>query len=110
MAMRRGDIVLAAASGDYGKPRPALVIQSDLFNETHASILLCLMTSHLLDAPLFRITVYPSERNALQVPSQIMVDKIVAIRREKISTRIGVLDEETMLRVNRSLMLFLGLA
>ena len=108
--MRRGDILLAAASGDYGKPRPALVIQSDLFNETHASILLCLMTSHLVDAPLFRVTVYPSERNGLQVPTQIMADKIVAIRREKIRTHIGVLDEKTMLRVNRSLMLFLGLA
>lgn len=108
--MRRGDIVLATASGDYGKPRPALVIQSDLFNETHASIVLCLITSHLLDAPLFRITVHPSERNGLQASSQIMVDKIVAIRREKIRTRIGVLDEEAMLRVNRSLMLFLGLA
>jgi mRNA interferase MazF len=108
--MKRGDIVLAVAAGDYGKPRPALVVQSDLFNDTHASILVCLMTSDILDAPLFRITVEPSGENGLQVPSQIMVDKIMAIRRNKIRTRIGSVHEEVLLRVNRSLMLFLGLA
>jgi mRNA interferase MazF len=108
--MKRGDIVLAVAAGDYGKPRPALVVQSDLFNDTHASILVCLMTSDIQDAPLFRITVEPSEENGLQSSSQIMVDKIMAIRRDKIRTRIGSLDEEVLLRVNRSLMLFLGLA
>lgn len=108
--MKRGDIVLAVAAGDYGKPRPALVVQSDLFNDTHASVLVCLMTSDLQDAPLFRITVEPSEENGLQVAAQIMVDKIMAIRRDKIRTRIGSLDEEVLLRVNRSLMLFLGLA
>ena len=108
--MKRGDIVLAVAAGDYGKPRPVLVVQSDLFNDTHASILVCLMTSDIQDAPLFRITVQPLEENGLQVPSQIMVDKIMALRREKIRTRLGALDEEILLRVNRSLMLFLGLA
>ena len=108
--MKRGDIVLAVASGDYANPRPGLVVQSDLFNETHASILVCLMTSDLQDAPLFRITVHPSEENGIQAPSQIMVDKIMAIRREKVRSRIGTAGEETMLRVNRSLMLFLGLA
>lgn len=108
--MKRGDIVLAVAAGDYGKPRPALVVQSDLFNDTHASVLVCLMTSDLQDAPLFRITVEPSDKNGLQASSQIMVDKIMAIRRDKIRTRIGSLDEEVLLRVNRSLMLFLGLA
>jgi mRNA interferase MazF len=68
------------------------------------------MTSDLQDAPLFRITVRPSEENGLQAPSQIMVDKVMAIRREKVPSRIGTVGEETMLRVNRSLMLFLGLA
>lgn len=108
--MKRGDIVLAVAAGDYGKPRPALVVQSDLFNDTHASVLVCLMTSDLQNAPLFRITVEPSDKNGLQASSQIMVDKIMAIRRDKIRTHIGSLDEEALLRVNRSLMLFLGLA
>jgi len=108
--MKRGDIVLAVASGDYGKPRPAVVVQSDLFNETHASLVVCLMTSDLQDAPLFRITIHPSEKNGLQLPSQIMVDKIMALRRERVRSLIGTLDDETILRLNRSLMLFLGLA
>jgi mRNA interferase MazF len=108
--MKRGDIVLAVASGDYGKPRPTVVVQSDLFNETHASLVVCLMTSDLHDAPLFRIRVDPSEKNGLQLPSQIMVDKIAALRRDRIRARIGALDDETILRLNRSLMLFLGLA
>lgn len=107
--MKRGDIVLAVASGDYGKPRPAVVVQSDLFNETHASLVVCLMTSDLHDAPLFRITVHPSEKNGLQVLSQIMVDKIMALRRDRVRAHIGALDDETILRLNRSLMLFLGL-
>ena len=101
---------MAAAPGDYGKPRPAVVVQSDLFNKTHASLVVCLMTSDLLDAPLFRITVHPSEENGLQLPSQIMVDKIMALKRDKVRMRIGTLDDATMLRVSRSLILFLGLA
>ncbi|GKT07854.1 type II toxin-antitoxin system PemK/MazF family toxin [Desulforhabdus sp. TSK] len=108
--MKRGDIVLAVAAGDYGKPRPVVIVQSDLFNETHSSLVVCLMTSDLQDAPLFRITVQPLEQNGLQVPSQIMVDKIMALRRDKVRTQIGTLDGETMVRLNRSLMLFLGLA
>lgn len=107
--MKRGDIVLAVASGDYGKPRPAVVVQSNLFNEPHASLVVCLMSSELLDAPLFRITVNPSEKNGLQLPSQIMVDKIMALRRDRIRACIGTLEDEALIRLNRSFMLFLGL-
>jgi len=110
MAMNRGDVVLLAAPGDYGKPRPAVVVQSDLFNETHASIAVCLVSSDLQDAPLFRLTVEPTRENGLQVPSQIMVEKIVALRRDRIRARIGSLSKEMMFSLNRSLMLFLGLA
>lgn len=63
--MKRGDIVLAVARGDYGKPRPAVVVQSDLFNSTHASLIVCLLTSELVDAPLFRLTIPPSPTNGL---------------------------------------------
>ncbi len=108
--MNRGDVVLLAAPGDYGKPRPAVVVQSDLFNETHASIAVCLVSSDLQDAPLFRLTVEPTRENGLQVPSQIMVEKIVALRRDRIRARIGSLSKEMMFSLNRSLMLFLGLA
>lgn len=108
--MRRGDIVTIALPGDYGKPRPAVVVQSDVFNESHASVVVCPMTSTLIDAPLFRVALEPSQRNGLNAPSQIMVDKLVALRRERLGRRIGEVDEQTMVRLNRSLALFIGLA
>lgn len=108
--IRRGDVVIVSAPGDYGKPRPAVVLQSDLFNETHASVIVCLMTSDRPDAPLFRIDVEPSAATGLERRSQVMVDKIVAVRRERVRDAIGAVDERTLLRINRSLALFLGLA
>ncbi len=107
--MKRGDIVLVTAPGDYGKRRPAVVIQSDLFNDTHASIVVCLICSALVDAPLFRLTVAPSADNGLKEPSQILVDKMVALRRERLSEPLGRLDGEMMLRLGRSLALLIGL-
>jgi len=107
--MKRGDVVLVVAPGDYGKPRPAVVVQSDIFNDTHASIVVCLLTSELQDAPLFRLAVEPTDENGLQIISQIMVDKMVALKRDRIRARVGSLDEDAMLRLNRSIMLFLGL-
>lgn len=102
--------MLVTAPGDYGKRRPAVVIQSNLFNDVHASVIVCLMSSDLVDAPLFRLTVEPTTENGLRAPSQIMVDKMAALRRERIGPRIGVVDEPSMVRLNRSLVLFLGIA
>ena len=107
--MRRGDLVTVAAAGDYGKPRPALVIQADLFDEL-PSVTLCLVTSALRDAPIFRITVDPSSDNGLQRVSQIQVDKVMTVSRERIGGVIGRLDEATLLKVNRSLAVFIGIA
>ena len=107
--MQRGELVTVAAPGDYGKPRPALVIQSDLFDEL-PSVTLCLVTSTLRDAPIFRITVDPSPANGLQRVSQIQVDKILTVARERIGGVIGRLDDATLLKVNRSLAVFLGIA
>jgi len=107
--MRRGDLVTVAAPGDYGKPRPALVIQSDLFEEL-PSVTLCLVTSELRHVPIFRITVDPSPDNGLRRVSQIQVDKVLTVARERIGGTIGRLDDETMLKVNRSLAVFIGLA
>jgi len=107
--MRRGDVVTVAAPGDYGKPRPALVIQSDLFDAL-PSVTLCLITSTLRDAPIFRITVDPSAANGLQRVSQIQVDKILTVARERIGSVIGRLDDATLLKVNRSLAVFVGIA
>lgn len=88
--MRRGDLVVVAARGAYtGKPRPALVVQSDLFNEVHASITICPVTSEIVDAGLFRIPLPPGSRTGLDTPSQVMVDKIVSVPRAAISRVIG---------------------
>ncbi|MBO1855139.1 type II toxin-antitoxin system PemK/MazF family toxin [Burkholderia cenocepacia] len=86
--MNRGSIVTVALQGDFGKARPALVVQSDLFAE-HPSVTLLLMSSAMVDAPLIRITVVPSEQNGLRMPSQIAVDKMFTVRREKIGRPIG---------------------
>ena len=107
--MRRGDVVTVAAPGDYSKPRPALVIQSDLFEEL-SSVTLCLVTSELRAAPIFRITVDPSPDNGLRRVSQIQIDKVMTVARERIGGTIGRLDDETMLKVNRSLAVFVGIA
>ena len=107
--MKRGDLVIVTVAGDYGKPRPAVVVQTDLVNDTHASIVVCPVTSHLQEAELFRLTITPSPDNGLQKTSQIMVDKIVAVRRDKIRERIGCLDEELLIRLNRSLAFWIGL-
>jgi mRNA interferase MazF len=108
--VKRGDIVLAVARGDYGKPRPAVIVQSDLFNPTHASLLVCLLTTELINAPLFRLPMEATPANGLRETSQIMVDKLLALPRERIRERIGIADDETMLSLNRSLALMLGLA
>jgi mRNA interferase MazF len=91
--VRRGTIVVVAAKGAYtGKPRPALVVQSDLFNPTHQSVTICPITSDCVDAPLFRIPLLPCERTGLRVVSQIMVDKIVSVPRSAITNEIGRCD------------------
>lgn len=107
--MRRGELVTVALQGDLGKPRPALVIQSDLF-DAHPSVTILPVTSELRVAPLFRIAVNPNELNGLSKPSEVMVDKPQSISREKVGAVIGHLDDETMLAVNRALAVFLGFA
>jgi mRNA interferase MazF len=107
--MRRGDLVTVAAPGDYGKPRPALIIQSDLFDDV-PSVTLCLVTSTLRETPLFRITVDPSPENGLQRISQIQVDKVTTVARERVGGVIGRLDDAAMLKVSRSLAVFIGIA
>jgi mRNA interferase MazF len=87
--VKRGDLVLVAIAGDYGKPRPALIVQSDLFNETHASITVAPVTSTIVDTPLFRITVEPSRRNGLRLVSQVMVDKVTMVRRQRCGQGVG---------------------
>jgi mRNA interferase MazF len=108
--VKRGDVVIVSIQGDYGKPRPAVIVQSDLFNDTHSSIILCPLTSDIQDAPLFRLTIEPNKDNGLTKQSQIMIDKVTALKRERIVQNIGHIDDDSMIKLNRSLALFLGIA
>lgn len=109
--MRRGDIVTVAAPGDYGKPRPAVIVQADaLTGGDLSSVVLCLISSQPVDAPAFRITIEPDAGNGLRERSQIMVDKILAVPRTRIGSVVGRLDDETLLRLNRTLAFVVGLA
>ena len=107
--MRRGDLVTVAISGDFGKPRPALVVQSDHFDQT-GTVTVLLVSGTLVVAPLLRVTVEPTSENGLRKASQVMVDKAVSVRREKLSPPFGSLGEDAMLSVSRSLAVFLGIA
>lgn len=110
MRLRRGDVVTVSAPGDFGKPRPAVIVQSDVFPQKHASVIVCQMTSTLVDAPDFRVTIAPSEANGLKKTSQIMADKPVTVRRERISVRIGRLDAPDIRRLNRTVAFCMGLS
>ena len=107
--MKRGDLVTIALQGDYGKPRPALVVQSDLFSE-HPSVTILPVTSDLRKAPLFRIDVEPTSVTNLEKRSQIMVDRVQTVPREKVGAAFGRLDDTSMLTINRALAVWLGFA
>jgi len=107
--MRRGDLATVAMPGDFGKPRPALVIQSDQFPAT-GTVTVLLISGTLVDAPLIRLTVQPTPENGLRKPSQIMVDKAMSVKRERLGEPFGRLEDDMMVAVNRSLALFLGFA
>lgn len=108
--MRRGDVVTVAAASDYGKPRPAVIVQTDALPSEHASVVICQMTSECVDAPDFRVTIDPTESNGLRVRSQVMADKPVTVRRERIGRRVGRLDDKDVSRLNIALAFVIGLA
>jgi mRNA interferase MazF len=108
--MRRGDVVTVAAAGDYGKPRPAIIVQTDAFPDAHASVIVCQLTSELVDAPEFRVAIEPDAGNRLRVRSQVMADKPVTVRRERIGQQIGRLAAADMTRLNAALAFVMGLS
>lgn len=107
--MKRGDFVTVDMPDVFGKPRPAMILQSDLFAE-HATVTIVLVTSMMVEAPLFRVTVEPSALNGLRQPSQVMVDKIITVGKEKVGKPFGKIDKDTLLEIERCLAVFLGLA
>ncbi len=107
--MMRGDLVTIAMQGDFGKPRPALVIQANQFSELSSATVLP-MTSSLVAAPLLRVTVQPNAENGLQKPSQVMVDKAMTLKRDKVGPTFGHIDADALVEVERCLAVFLGIA
>lgn len=105
--MKCGDLVTIAVRGDYGKPRPALIIQADAFKEI-PSVTVLRLTSEIHDEHLVRILVTPSSENGLRHPSQICIDKAITVPRERIGQRIGQVDRTTMQAANAALNRFLG--
>lgn len=107
--MKRGEIWTSAGGKDYaGKPGPALVVQDNSFDTDSVSV--CGLTSELVNAPDLRLLFAPTPENGLQLPSQVMIDKVTTVPHAKLGKRIGRLTDAEMLRVNRALLVFLGLA
>jgi mRNA interferase MazF len=108
--VKRGSTVIVAAKGSYtGKPRPAVVVQSDLFNPTHASVTICPITSDCVDAPMFRVTLIPGESNGLRTLSQVMVDKVVSVPKSSIVSEVGMCSDEELAVIGDALRLWLSL-
>ena len=108
--MTRGTIVVVAARGTYTiRPRPALVVQADAFNQTHSSVTICPITTDSVDAPLFRVTLPPGEQTGLAAPSQVMADKVVSVPRAAIVREVGRCDSSHLDLVDDALRLWLAL-
>ncbi len=108
--MRRGEVWTVAGAGDYaGKPRPVVIVQDDSF-EGLDLLVVCPFTSDTTEAPLFRLPVEPDARNGLRATCRVMVDKITAVPKSKIGQRIGSLNAGDLVRLNRLMLVFLGLA
>ncbi len=107
--MRRGEIWTVAAGTDYtGKPRPAVIVQDDRFDTD--SVTICPFTTDPTEAPLFRLSITPSPTNGLREASQLMVDKLTTVRRSRLGDQLGVLDDSDIVRLNRAMVVFLGIA
>jgi mRNA interferase MazF len=108
--VRRGEVWTVAGGKDYvGKPRPVVIVQDDRFDAT-ASITICAFTTDPTDAPLFRLLIEPNTKNGLRAPCRLMVDKVTTVPKSKLGSRLGRLDDEDVLRLNRAVLVFLGLA
>lgn len=107
--LRRGDIVVYSAAGDYGKPRPAVIVQSDLFNETHGSLVLCPITSELTGLKLFRVEIAAARGNGLKKKSEVLIDKLTAAGRSRISARVGRLSSRELDAIDQALRTWLDL-
>ena len=107
--MKRGEVWIVSGGGYAGKPRPAVILQDDRFDAT-ASVTICVFTTDSTEAPLFRLAIEPDDRNGLRATSRLMVDKITTVSRQRVGERIGRLSAPELVRLNRAIAVFLGLA
>jgi len=108
--VKRGEIwTVSGAAGYAGKPRPAVILQDDRFDGTH-SVTICALTTDPTEAPLFRLPVEPSQMNGLREPCRLMVDKMTTVPRGKVGSQVGQLNGQDLVRLNRAVIVFLGLA
>ncbi|MDE0002345.1 MAG: type II toxin-antitoxin system PemK/MazF family toxin [Rhodospirillaceae bacterium] len=107
--MKRGEVWIVSGSGYAGKPRPAVILQDDRFDAT-ASVTICVFTTDSTVAPLFRLAIEPDDRNGLRTTSRLMVDKITTVSRQRVGECIGRLSAPELVRLNRAIAVFLGLA
>jgi mRNA interferase MazF len=103
-------VLTVVLPGDFGKPRPAVLVQSDLLNPTHSTLLVCPITSFLEEAPEFRVDIRPDAGNGLRKASQAIVDKVQAIKREKVGRVVGRLGKDVLAQIDRTLAVVIGLA
>lgn len=107
--MKRGEVWTVSGAGYAGKPRPAVIVQDDRLDAT-ASVTVCVFTTDETDAPLFRIPIAPTAGNGLRDVSRLMVDKLTTVNRKQLGSRLGHLDDADTRRLDRAILLFLGLA
>jgi mRNA interferase MazF len=110
LAVKRGDVVLMVAGGDFGKPRPGVVVQADELGDSTTTVLVCPLSSDIQESPRLRPAVEPSSDNGLRLHSQIMTEKVMPIRRDRVRRVIGRLDSDAVSRLDRALLVVLGLA
>ena len=107
--LKRGDVVVVSIPGEFGKPRPAVIVQSDMLSGRTEGLIVCPLTSSLTVGTKTRPRLDPSAKNGLRLPSQAMSDKITTVHMRKVRSKIGQLDREDLLRIDLSLDLVLGL-
>ena len=110
MEIARGDVVLMVVPSDLGRPRPGIVVQGDNFNAGLSTVFICPVSSDLQDRLPLRPVIEVAPENGLRLRSQIMADKLVALRRDRIRRVIGRIDADTSEQLDRALLLVLGLA
>ena len=108
--MRRGDVVLVVVPSELGRPRPGVVVQADEFNEGLSTVFICPVSSDLQEDLPLRPMIEARPSSGLRLRSQIMTDKMIALRRDRVRRILGRIDAETSEQLDRALLLVLGLA